>query len=74
MTLQGIGAAFSTTVGGIVARRFGYPASFLALGVMAGVALLLWLATRPLMALACANHVASSASRNRRAAERHSAA
>ena len=30
MTLQGVGAALSTTVGGIVAERFGYPAAFLA--------------------------------------------
>jgi MFS family permease len=55
MTLQGVGAALSTTVGGIVAQRFGYPAAFLALGAIAAVALALWLLARPLMAPACAN-------------------
>ena len=37
MTLQGIGAALSTTVGGIVAERFGYPAAFVALAAIAAV-------------------------------------
>ncbi len=56
MTLHGIGAALSTTVGGVVAQRFGYSAAFIALGSIAAVALALWLAARPLMAPACANH------------------
>lgn len=56
MTLQAIGAALSTTVGGIVAQRFGYPAAFLALGTIAAAALALWLLARPLMAPACASH------------------
>jgi MFS family permease len=55
MTLQGIGAALSTTVGGVVAQRFGYSAAFLALGAIATAALVLWLLARPLMARACAN-------------------
>lgn len=56
MTLQGIGAALSTSVGGIVAGRYGYAAAFLALGAIAVIALALWLLARPLMAPACANH------------------
>jgi predicted MFS family arabinose efflux permease len=56
MTLQGIGAALSTTIGGLVAQRFGYPAAFLALGGIALGALTPWLLARPLMAPACANH------------------
>jgi MFS family permease len=55
MTLQGVGAALSPTVGGIVAERFSYPSAFLALGTIAAAALALWLATRPVMAPACAN-------------------
>jgi predicted MFS family arabinose efflux permease len=57
MTLQGIGAALSTTVGGVVAQHFGYSAAFLALGVIAAAALALWLLARPLMAPACGNHI-----------------
>jgi MFS family permease len=56
MTLQGVGAALSPTVGGMVAQRYGYPASFLALGAIATVALVLWLLARPLLGPACANH------------------
>jgi MFS family permease len=54
MTLQGVGAALSPAIGGMVAQRFGYPAAFLALGVIAAIALALWLLARPLMAPACA--------------------
>jgi MFS family permease len=56
MTLQGVGAALSTTVGGLFAQRLGYSAAFLALGAIAAAALALWLLARPLMAPACANH------------------
>ena len=55
MTLQGVGAALSPTVGGIVAERFGYAAAFLTLGAIAVVALGLWLVARPVMAGPCAN-------------------
>jgi predicted MFS family arabinose efflux permease len=55
MTLQGVGAALSPTVGGIVAQRFGYAAAFLALGAIAAVALALWLVARPVMAGPCVN-------------------
>jgi MFS family permease len=70
MTLQGVGAAFSPTVGGIVAERFGYPAAFLALGAIAVVALAMWLLARPLMAPACAGTVPTS-DRNTPAAVHH---
>jgi MFS family permease len=63
MTLQGIGAALSPTVGGIVAEQFGYPAAFLALGAIAVAALILWLATRPIMAEPCRNHVSENAAK-----------
>jgi MFS family permease len=53
MTLQGVGAALSPAVGGIIAERFGYPASFLGLGAIAVLALALWLLSRPIMAGAC---------------------
>jgi len=55
MTLQGVGAALSPTIGGIVAERFGYSAAFLALGAVAVAALTLWLLARPAMAAPCAN-------------------
>jgi len=55
MTLQGVGAALSPTIGGIVAERFGYPAAFLALGTIAIAALALWVAARPLTADVCAH-------------------
>jgi predicted MFS family arabinose efflux permease len=65
MTLQGVGAALSTTLGGEFAQHFGYPAAFLALGTIAAAALALWLLARPLMAPACANHAPKSESTTR---------
>jgi MFS family permease len=53
MTLQGIGASLSTTLGGAVAEAYGYPASFIALGSVALIALALWTVATPLMANAC---------------------
>jgi MFS family permease len=53
MTMQGIGAALSTTLGGVVAEHFGYATAFLVLGGVAIVALLLWIGTRPITAEAC---------------------
>jgi predicted MFS family arabinose efflux permease len=46
MTLQAVGAALSTTVGGLFAQLLGYSAAFLALGAIAA-----------LMAPTCANHI-----------------
>jgi predicted MFS family arabinose efflux permease len=53
MTLQGVGAALSPTLGGIVAERLGYSASFLVLGGVAAIALVLWVLARPVTAQAC---------------------
>lgn len=53
MTLQGIGASLSPSLGGIVAQNFGYATSFLVLGAVALLALALWLAARPITASAC---------------------
>jgi predicted MFS family arabinose efflux permease len=50
MTIQGIGAALSPTLGGYVAESLGYPAAFLMLGAVALVALVLWAVTRPMTA------------------------
>ena len=49
-TLQGIGAAFSTTLGGVLATRLGWAASFLGLTVPAVAALALALAAAAWMA------------------------
>jgi len=43
MTLQGVGASLSPTLGGTVAQAYGYSAAFMALGGVALVALGLWL-------------------------------
>jgi predicted MFS family arabinose efflux permease len=53
MTMQGIGASLSTTVGGVVAEHFGYATAFLVLGGIAIAALLLWIGTRRVTAQAC---------------------
>jgi MFS family permease len=50
MTMQGIGAALSPALGGFVAEKLGYAASFMVLGAVALVALVLWLATRRMTA------------------------
>jgi MFS family permease len=43
MTMQGVGAAFSPALGGILAHRFGYPAAFITLGAVSMGSLILWL-------------------------------
>jgi len=53
MTMQGIGASLSPALGGFVAGKFGYAASFIALGGVAVVALVLWVGARPVTAEAC---------------------
>lgn len=53
MTLQGLGAALSPALGGVLAERYGYPAAFLTLGVIAIAGLVLWCVTRPMTAEAC---------------------
>ncbi|NKE43205.1 MFS transporter [Roseomonas frigidaquae] len=49
MTLQGVGAALSATLGGLVAQHYGYGAAFLVLGGVAAAALLLWLAASSIL-------------------------
>jgi MFS family permease len=53
MTCQGIGAALSPALGGFIAGRFGYSASFLALGGIAALALLFWVGLTAVVAEAC---------------------
>lgn len=43
MTTQGVGAALSPALGGILAHRYGYPVAFVALGAIATGSLVLWL-------------------------------
>jgi predicted MFS family arabinose efflux permease len=52
MTMQGLGAAFSPTVAGLVAETVGYGAAFLVLGAIAAAALILWLCAAGAMAVA----------------------
>lgn len=54
LTLQALGAALSSTVGGYAAQWFGYNVSFLALGGCALAALVLWLMTAGVTREACA--------------------
>jgi len=53
MTMQGVGASLSPSLGGLVAGKFGYAASFLALGGIAVIPLALWIVARPITAEAC---------------------
>jgi MFS family permease len=43
MTVQGIGAALSPALGGVLAQRFGYASAFLVLGAVSTGSLALWL-------------------------------
>lgn len=43
MTVQGIGAALSPALGGVLAQRFGYASAFLVLGSVSTGSLALWL-------------------------------
>lgn len=54
MTAQGIGAALSPALGGWIAQRFGYEATFLVLGGLSLVSVALWLGYAPLLRAACA--------------------
>ena len=63
MTMQGIGASLSATVGGMVAEHLGYAAAFLVLAGIAILALTLWVVARPITAGACgdaAGHMQAS--------------
>jgi MFS family permease len=61
MTLQGVGAASSPALAGLVAQQFSYSAAFVTLGGIAALGLALWLLATPLVAPTCRNHVTTSA-------------
>jgi predicted MFS family arabinose efflux permease len=69
MTLQGVGAASSPALAGLVAQQLGYSASFLALGGIAAIALALWLVATPIVGPACRNHLATNGAAVAQAAE-----
>jgi hypothetical protein len=54
MTAQGIGAALSPALGGWVAERLGYPASFLVLGALAAGSVAIWIGWGATLREACA--------------------
>jgi MFS family permease len=59
MTLQGVGAASSPALAGLVAQHFGYSSTFLALGAIAALGLILWLFATPIVGPACRNRISS---------------
>lgn len=61
MTLQGVGAASSPALAGMIAETIGYGAAFLALGGIAAAALALWLVATPVIAAACRGEPAPEA-------------
>jgi MFS family permease len=54
MTMQGLGAALSSAIGGWIAQQLGYPAAFLILGGIALGSIAIWLGFAPLLKPACA--------------------
>ena len=55
MTVQGIGAALSSALGGALAQHFGYVTAFLALGAVSTGSLALWLCFGASLKKACGN-------------------
>jgi MFS family permease len=53
MTMQGVGAALSPALGGIIAEKASYAAAFLSLGGVALIALALWTLATPWLSKAC---------------------
>ncbi|WP_322033858.1 MFS transporter [Paraburkholderia sp. J76] len=53
MTVQGIGAALSPVLGGVLAQHLGYAAAFLVLGAVSTGSLALWLLFGPSLKKAC---------------------
>lgn len=53
MTVQGVGAALSPALGGVLAQRFGYATAFLVLGSVSLGSLALWLPSGTLLKKAC---------------------
>jgi predicted MFS family arabinose efflux permease len=60
MTLQGVGAASSPALAGLIAQQFGYSAAFVALGGIATLGLALWLFATQIVEPACRNHLVGS--------------
>ncbi|WP_053569930.1 MFS transporter [Caballeronia cordobensis] len=56
MTVQGIGAALSPALGGVLAQRFGYASAFLVLGAVSTGSLALWLFFGTALKKACRLH------------------
>ncbi|WP_321801443.1 MFS transporter [Caballeronia sp. J97] len=56
MTVQGIGAALSPALGGVLAQRFGYATAFLVLGAVSTGSLALWLFFGAALKKACGLH------------------
>ncbi|MFP3708589.1 MFS transporter [Paraburkholderia sp. SIMBA_009] len=56
MTLQGMGAALSPALGGMLAQHFGYATAFLALGAVSTGSLALWLLCGSTLKKACSCH------------------
>ncbi|MEK6293746.1 MAG: MFS transporter, partial [Paraburkholderia tropica] len=56
MTLQGMGAALSPALGGMLAQHFGYATAFLALGAVSTGSLALWLLCGSTLKKACGRH------------------
>jgi MFS family permease len=54
MTVQGVGAALSPAIGGVIAQAIGYSAAFVILGGFALGSLALWLTFSPMLKAACA--------------------
>jgi MFS family permease len=53
MTVQGLGAALSPALGGVLAQHFGYASAFLVLGGVSTGSLALWLLFRTTLKKAC---------------------
>jgi MFS family permease len=53
MTVQGVGAALSPALGGVLAQRYGYAIAFLVLGGVSTGSLALWLLFAPSLKKAC---------------------
>jgi len=56
MTVQGIGAALSPALGGVLAQRFGYATAFLVLGAVSTGSLALWFLSGAAIKKACGIH------------------
>ncbi len=54
MTVQGVGASLSPTIGGWIVQKLGYPVAFLILGSFAVGSIAIWLGFSSLLRPACA--------------------